>query len=88
MAGYAVTIDEMERKVIQCLNDIPFLHIWWWVLLFSFWFPFALTYFCVPLVMQTDLHILFQLTMLAFQDRRLFGLIESTIATIPYLQIL
>ncbi len=28
MAGHAATIDEMERKVIQCLDDVPLLHIW------------------------------------------------------------
>ncbi|KAI0280561.1 hypothetical protein BC826DRAFT_924333 [Russula brevipes] len=27
MAGRATTINEMERKVIQCLDDIPLLHI-------------------------------------------------------------
>jgi hypothetical protein len=27
MAGRATTIDEMERKVIECLNDVPLLHI-------------------------------------------------------------
>ena len=27
MAGRAATIDEMEKKVIQCLDDVPLLHI-------------------------------------------------------------
>ncbi len=27
MAGRAATIDEMERKVVQCLDDVPLLHI-------------------------------------------------------------
>jgi hypothetical protein len=27
MAGRAATIDEMERKVISCLDDVPLLHI-------------------------------------------------------------
>jgi hypothetical protein len=27
MAGRAATIDEMERKVIQSLDDVPLLHI-------------------------------------------------------------
>ena len=29
MAGRTATINEMERKVIQCLDDIPLLHIRW-----------------------------------------------------------
>src|SRR5229473_3285160 len=29
MAGYMATIAEMETKVIQCLNDVPLLHIQW-----------------------------------------------------------
>jgi hypothetical protein len=27
MAGWAATIDKMKKKVIQCLDDIPLLHI-------------------------------------------------------------
>jgi hypothetical protein len=27
MTGWAATIDKMEKKVIQCLDDIPLLHI-------------------------------------------------------------
>jgi len=28
IAGCMATITEMERKVIQCLDDVPLLHIW------------------------------------------------------------
>ena len=28
-AGHVATIEEMERKVIQCLDDVPLLHIRW-----------------------------------------------------------
>ena len=27
MAGHVATIDEMEKKVIQCLDNVPLLHI-------------------------------------------------------------
>jgi hypothetical protein len=29
MAGRTPMIGEMEKKVIQCLDDIPLLHIQW-----------------------------------------------------------
>jgi hypothetical protein len=29
MAGHAATIEEMENKIIQCLDNIPILHIQW-----------------------------------------------------------
>jgi hypothetical protein len=27
--GRAATVEEMEKKVLACLDDIPLLQIWW-----------------------------------------------------------
>ena len=85
MAGRAVTINEMEKKVIQCLDDIPLLHIRRCVSFF-FLIPFLSPYLHIPLAMQTDLRALYLLTMPVFQDHKLFGQIGNTTATVLYLQ--
>ena len=32
--GRATTMEEMEAKVVECLDDVPLLHIWWFILSF------------------------------------------------------
>ena len=71
MAGHAATIDEMERKVIQCLDDVPLLHIWWWVI--WSWFLYSIPHHDVFLVMPTGLHASYQHIMLVYLDHKPYG---------------
>ena len=83
VAGRAMTIDKMEKKVIQCLDDVPLLHIRRCVFQ-GFLSDSTVSHYSICLVMQTSLHASYQHIMLVFLDHRQYGQTKNTIAIVLY----